>query len=96
MLNGRIIKSSRKVIDGSHKMHAYSDTWDEAYDIDYDGELTDAVCATIINAFIASAEHVSQSGSSYGALRWELSDNCIRVNTEHRELRVTRGSGMCD
>ena len=96
MSNGRIIKSSRTVVEGTHKMMGYSDHWDESYDIEYDGEFTPEVCNRIFTAFYASAEHVSQSGSSQGCLRWELADTNVRINKETSELIVSRGQGMCD
>lgn len=96
MTNGRIIKSSKSIVEGTHRQHAYSDTWDESYDIEYDGELTPEVCNRIVAAFIASPEHIGQSSGSYGQLRWDIADSSIRVNVETSELIVTRGSGMCD
>ena len=96
MHNGRIIKSSKTIVEGTHKMHGYSDTWDESYDIEYADELTPEVCSSIVSAFMGSAEYASQSGSSYGSLRWPLADSNVRVDTEARQVLVTRGSGMCD
>ena len=96
MFNGRIIKASRKMVDGSTKQGGWTDHWDESYDIEYDGELTCTVAEAIIAAFVASPEHIKQSGSSYGALRWELADSDIRVLAKSRQLLVTRGMGLCD
>lgn len=95
MLNGRIIKSSKKAVEGTHKMHAYSDTWNESYDIEYDGELTPDVCNTIVAAFNASPEHCTGS-SSYGKLRWDHPDGAILVDVNARQLIVERSTGMCD
>ena len=95
MLNGRIIKSSKSTVEGTHKMHAYSDTWNESYDIEYDGELSPAVCNTIVAAFKASNEHCKGS-SSYGQLRWNSPDSAILVDVKARQLIVTRSTGMCD
>lgn len=96
MYNGRIIKASRQIIKGSRKQGGWSDEWDEAFDIEYDGELTDDVCAAIVNAFKGSKLHYARSQSSYGCLRWSLADSNIHVNTETRQLVVTRGQGLCD
>jgi len=96
MYNGRIIKSSGKTVSGSHKQGGWSDEWDEAYDIEYEGELTSDVCAAIVTAFKGSRLYSDRSQSSYGCLRWSLADRNVRVNTETRQVVVTRGQGLCD
>lgn len=96
MYNGHIIKASREIVEGSHKQGGWSDHWDESYDVVYDGELTDDVCAAIVAAFKASPLFSRNSGSSWGALRWPLADENVRVDRESRKVLVQRGSGMCD
>lgn len=39
MFGGKIAKKGER-IEGTYKMHAYQDTWQEARPITYDGELT--------------------------------------------------------
>ena len=93
MYGGKIIKESRKTVEGTHKMYGYHDAWDESFDIEYDGEITPEVKTAIINAFRASPLH-EKGGSSYGALRWPSADSNIRV--EGRQLIVTRSMGLAD
>ena len=96
MYNGKIIKSSCKTVEGTHRMHAYSDSWDDSYDIQYDGELTTDVCDAIVRAFMGSRLYATQSQSSYGALRWGHADGAVLVNVKTRQVIVSRSSGMCD
>jgi hypothetical protein len=96
MFGGKILRKSSKMVPGTMRQAGWSDSYDESFDIDYDGELTDDVCDAIVKAFEKSNLHVSQDGSSWGALRWPLRDRDIRVDRENRQLIVTRGTGLCD
>jgi len=96
MFNGKILRNSGKMVPGSLRQAGWSDNYEESFDIEYDGELTDEVCDAIITAFKGSSLHQSRDGSSWGALRWPLRDGEITVNRETRQLIVERGTGLCD
>jgi hypothetical protein len=96
MYNGKIIKSSCKTVEGTHRQHAYSDSWDDSYDIEFDGELTLDVCEAIIRAFKGSRLYATQSQSSWGALRWGHADGDVRINIPNRQVIVSRSMGIAD
>ena len=96
MLNGRIIKSSRTVVEGSSKSGGWSDHWDESFDIEYAGDLDCTTCERITRAFMDSPLYDSQGCSSQGSLRWPLADSNVRVDVDSRKVLVTRGMGLCD
>jgi hypothetical protein len=85
MFNGKIVVKSRKMVEGSHRMEAYQDTWKDSVDIDYDGELTPAVTSAICEAW-RSAGKLGTNQSGYGALRWSNADTIIGVDIEKRQL----------
>lgn len=95
MFGGKLIRKSRKVVEGSYKMYSYTNSWKETIDIDYAGELTPAVHDAIIAAFKDSNLCV-RGGSSWGALRWPLADRVVGIDVEKRQLIIEASEGMAD
>ena len=96
MYNGKIIKSSRKTVEGTFQQSGWSDEWVESFDIEFDGDITNDVARAIVEAFRASPLHNAQSQSSYGALRWMCADGAITVNRFNRTVEVQRRMGIAD
>lgn len=95
MFGGKLIKSSRKTVEGSYRQEAYSDTWKDSIDIVYDGELTEAVCKAITEAFYNSSMR-QQGQSLYGRLRARGTDWVSHVDTVKRQLIINCSESLCD
>ena len=65
---GKLLVGTRKMIEGTYRMESWQDTWEDSVDIEYDGELTPAVCLAICKAW-ESAGKLGTNQSGYGALR---------------------------
>jgi len=92
---GKILVSTRKMIEGTHRMEAYQDTWQDSVDIEYDGELTPAVTLAICEAW-KNAGKLGTNQSGYGALRWSNADNIVGVDIEKRQLILSCSVSICD
>jgi len=92
---GKILVKTRKMIEGTHRMEAYQDTWQDSVDIEYDGELTPAVTSAICEAW-RSAGKLGMNQSGYGALRWSNADTIVGVDIEKRQLILGCSVSICD
>jgi hypothetical protein len=95
MFGGKLLVGTRKMIAGTHRMHSYQDTWEDSVDIDYDGELTPAVCKAICEAW-KNAGKLGTNQSGYGALRWSNADTILGVDVVRRQLRLGCSVNLCD
>ena len=95
MFGGKLLVKSRKMIEGTHRMEAYQDTWQDSVDIEYDGELTPAVTSAICEAW-KNAGKLGTNQSSYGALRWSNADTILGVDIVKRQLRLGCSVNLCD
>jgi hypothetical protein len=92
---GKLLVGTRKMIEGSHRMEAYQDTWQDSVDIEYDGELTPAVTLAICEAWKNSGR-LGTNQSGYGALRWSNADTILGVDIVKRQLRLGCSVSICD
>ena len=95
MFGGKLLIKSRKMIEGTHRMHSYQDTWEDSVDILYDGELTPSVCSAICEAWKKSGR-LGTDQSGYGALRWSSADTILGVDVVRRQLRLGCSVNLCD
>jgi hypothetical protein len=95
MFGGKLLVGTRKMIEGTHRMHSYQDTWEDSVDIAYDGELTPTVCSAICAAW-KNAGKLGTNQSGYGALRWSNADTIVGVNTDKRQLILGCSVSICD
>jgi hypothetical protein len=92
---GKILVGTRKQIEGTYRMHAYQDAWEDSVDISYDGELTPSVCLAICEAWKNSGR-LGTNQSGYGALRWSNADTILGVDIVKRQLRLGCSVNLCD
>jgi hypothetical protein len=92
---GKILVGTRKQIEGTYRMHAYQDAWEDSVDIEYDGELTPAVTLAICDAWKKSGR-LGTNQSGYGALRWSNADTILGVDIVKRQLRLGCSVNLCD
>ena len=92
---GKILVKTRKMVEGSHRMESYQDTWKDSVDIEYDGELTPAITSAICEAWKNSGR-LGTNQSGYGALRWSNADNIVGVDIEKRQLILSCSVSICD
>ena len=92
---GKLLVGTRKMIEGTHRMEAYQDTWQDSVDIEYDGELTPAITSAICEAWKNSGR-LGTNQSGYGALRWSNADNIVGVDIEKRQLILSCSVSICD
>ena len=95
MFGGKILVGTRKQIEGTYRMHAYQDAWEDSVDIEYDGELTPSVCLAICEAWKNSGR-LGTDQSSYGALRWSNADTILGVDVVKRQLRLGCSVNLAD
>jgi hypothetical protein len=95
MFGGKLLVGTRKTIPGTFRMESYQDTWQDSIDIDYDGELTPAVCLAICEAYKKSGL-LGENESGYGALRWGNADTILGVDVVKRQLRLGCSVNLCD
>ena len=95
MFGGKLLVGTRKQIEGTYRMHSYQDTWEDSVDIQYDGELTPAVCLAICEAW-KNAGKLGTNQSGYGALRWSNADTILGVDVGRRQLRLGCSVNLCD
>ena len=95
---GKIIRGSKRDIEGTHKMHAWNDTSDHEYDfVLFDGaeNLSDAeIEKRISTAFFLDPRNKGQS--SWGALRWFAGETILSVDIANRTIRTQSSYGLCD
>lgn len=94
MFGGKIAKKGVR-IEGTYKMHAYQNVWQEARPITYAGELTPAVCAGIKAAWNAYNGKLP-TATGFGALRWSSPDVFSHVDVERRAVIVNCTENLCD
>lgn len=92
---GKLLVGTRKMIEGTHRMHSYQDTWEDSVDILYDGELLPSVCSAICEAW-KNAGKLGTNQSGYGALRWSNADTILGVDIVKRQLRLGCSVSICD
>jgi hypothetical protein len=92
---GKLLVGTRKMIEGTHRMEAYQDTWQDSVDIEYDGELTPEVTLAICEAWKNSGR-LGTNQSGYGALRWSNADTILGVDIVKRQLRLGCSVSICD
>ena len=92
---GKILVGTRKQIEGTYRMHAYQDAWEDSVDIEYNGELTPAVTLAICEAW-KNAGKLGTNQSGYGALRWSNADTILGVDIVKRQLRLGCSVSICD
>ena len=92
---GKLLVGTRKMIEGTHRMEAYQDTWQDSVDISYDGELTPTVCRAICEAWEKSGR-LGTNQSGYGALRWSNADTILGVDVVRRQLRLGCSVSLAD
>jgi len=95
MFGGKILVGTRKQIEGTYRMHAYQDAWEDSVDIEYNGELTPAVTLAICDAWKKSGR-LGTDQSGYGALRWSNADTILGVDIVKRQLRLGCSVNLCD
>jgi len=95
MFGGKLLVKTRKMIEGTHRMHSYQDTWEDSVDIQYDGELTPSVCLAICEAWKNSGL-LGTDQSGYGALRWSNADTILGVDVVRRQLRLGCSVNLAD
>ena len=95
MFGGKLLVGTRKQIEGTYRMHSYQDAWEDSVDIQYDGELTPAVCLAICEAW-KNAGKLGTNQSGYGALRWSNADTILGVDVGRRQLRLGCSVNLCD
>ena len=95
MFGGKLLVGTRKMIEGTHRMEAYQDTWQDSVDIEYDGELTPAVTLAICEAWKNSGR-LGTNQRGYGALRWSNADTILGVDIVKRQLRLGCSVSICD
>lgn len=94
MFNGSFAKQG-VMVPGTLRQHAWSDTWQDAHPIKYDGELTPEVCKAIKDAWNAYTDTIPRT-SGYGKLRWSNPNTFSHVDIENRQV-ITNGScQLCD
>jgi len=95
MFGGKLLVKTRKMVEGSHRMESYQDTWLDGIDIDYDGEITPEVEQAIIEAY-RSAGKLGENQSGYGVLRWANADTIVGVDKTKRQLILACSVNLCD
>ncbi len=95
MFGGKLLVGTRKMVPNSLKMQSYQDVWQDSVDIDYDGELTPAVCKAICEAW-KNAGRLGENQSGYGALRWANADRIVGVDPVGRQLILECSVNLCD
>lgn len=97
MENERIGSIARRgiLVEGTHRMNAWDNTFHNAHDIRYDGELTPEICQRIKKAWNAS-NAARPSSPSGAALRWSGGSKAVRVDVENRKLIVEHTICLCD
>lgn len=91
---GGTISKRGERIEGTDRMEAYQDVWEEARPINYDGELTPEVCRAIEKAWKAYNDSLPNGYTV--ALRWPSPDRFVRVDVERRAVIVSCAINLCD
>ena len=94
MFGGKLLIKSRKMIEGTHRMHSYQDTWEDSVDILYDGELTPSVCSAICEAWRNSGRlGTNQSGfPQFRIADLGLDSDLLASARKNAELMLGRGT----
>ena len=95
MLGGKVILASRKFVEGSHKMHSWSDTCNYEYDIEYDGEITTVVAQAVCDAWDKGPE-ANPKYPTQATLRRNAGEKAIKVDRERRKLITEQTTMLCD
>ena len=95
MLGGKVIRSSRKFVEGSHKMHSWSDTSEYEYDIEYDGEINAVVEQAICDAWNKGPE-ANPKYPAQATLRRNAGEKAIKVDRERRKLITEQTTMLAD
>ena len=94
MFGGKILVGTRKQIEGTYRMHAYQDAWEDSVDIEYDGELTPAVTLAICEAW-KNAGRLGTNQSGFPQFRIAdlgLDSDLIASARKNAELMLGRGT----
>ncbi len=88
-VNGKVLVSKAEVIEGSHKAHAWSDTYLVRVPVQFDVEPTDGLVSKAVEAF-RNSKWLRERHSSWGALRW-LQGRLLKEVKVYREAdgRIT-------
>jgi len=92
---GRIIRSSRQVVEGTHKQEPYGDSWLEAVQFEYDGEIDDDVLSRIRSA-VKNSNLLRPAESSWGQLSWHRGDDLADIDADRKLIYIRSAVGICD
>ena len=96
MFGGKIIRNSRKSVEGSYRQHAYQDTWQDSMDIQFDGDLSDPKVQAAITQAFYNSQSCQQSESSWGRLRWNSGDSVSHIDVAKKQLILNCGCSIAD
>jgi hypothetical protein len=86
-MSGKLLLKTRKMVEGTHKQHAWHDSWEDSIDIEFEGELTPEVCSRIKTAYSNRlSEQRRNRGPFQAALRTPQPDRIKGVDVATRKL----------